>query len=61
VDWLKDAFRESIILLPEFTPSFLIRIFVEVFIIAFVIYEFLKWIKQSQTWILLKGIGVICL
>lgn len=61
MSWLKDIFRESVILLPKLTPSFMIRIFIEVFIIAFVIYKFLNWVKSSQAWVLLRGIGIISL
>ena len=31
----------------------------EIVIIAFLIYAFLKWIKNSRSWILLRGVGII--
>ena len=33
--------------------------FVEIFVIAFLVYEILLWIKNTQAWSLMKGIAVI--
>ena len=34
---------------------------IEIFIIAFVLYSFLVWIKNTKAWALLKGIIIVVL
>lgn len=41
--------------LPDFKPTD----FVEIFIIAFLVYEILAWIKNTKAWMLLRGIIII--
>ncbi len=55
---LEDIFsqiKSYISLLPDFTYTN----FLEVLIIAVIVYELLQWIMDSKAWTLLKGIGVI--
>jgi diadenylate cyclase len=43
----------------SFLPVITVRNFIEIAIIAFLVYELLAWIKDSRAWSLLKGIVVI--
>lgn len=47
------------LVLNNITIGFVIRFMLEVGILAAIIYEALAWIKNTKTWILLKGIGII--
>ena len=40
-------------------PEFNIGDLIEIFIIAFAIYQIIIWIKKSRAWILLKGLVVL--
>ena len=40
-------------------PLMWVSTVVEILLIAFVIYKFLAWIKNTRAWSLLRGIGVI--
>ena len=43
-----------------FVPNMTFKNFLEIGIIAFVVYEVLVWIKNTRAWTLLKGILFIC-
>ena len=43
-----------------FVPNMTLKNFLEIAIIAFVVYEVLVWIKNTRAWTLLKGILFIC-
>ena len=40
-------------------PTIRVTDIVEVLIIAFLVYHFLRWIKNTRAWLLLKGVAVI--
>lgn len=54
-----ETFKNSIMLMPELTTEFIVRVLLEVAILWFVTYEFLTWIRNTKAWILLKGILVL--
>lgn len=56
MEWLERA--EEI--LKMYTPSMSAGDFVEILIIAFLVYHIMVWIKTSRAWSLLKGLGIIC-
>lgn len=59
MDGIIETLRNSMILFPSFTLGFWIRVILQIIIISYVIYNLLFWIKQTQAWLLLKGIVII--
>ena len=53
-NWIeKTVFREIYI------PDVRFVDFVEIILIAFIIYEVIIWIKNTKAWVLLRGISVL--
>lgn len=50
-DWLTDLTSQM--------PTIIIKDIIEIILIAFVIYQLIKWVRGTRAWVLFKGISVI--
>lgn len=55
INWIQNG----ILLMPDMTTEFIIRVILEVSILWLVVYKILTWIRTTRAWILLRGIIVL--
>ena len=55
IDWIQNG----ILLMPDMTTEFIIRVILEVAILWLVTYKFLTWVRTTRAWTLLRGITIL--
>lgn len=55
ISWIQNG----ILLMPDMTTEFIIRVILEVVILWLVTYKFLTWVRTTRAWTLLRGITIL--
>lgn len=55
ISWIQNG----ILLMPDMTTEFIIRVILEVAILWLVTYKFLTWVRTTRAWTLLRGITIL--
>lgn len=55
IDWIQNG----ILLMPDMTTEFIVRVVLEVAILWLVTYKFLTWVRTTRAWTLLRGITIL--